>query len=322
MRILVTGISGFAGRHLAEALLAQPGIELFGTSRNRSSSPSQPFADRVQFDSCDLADAMQVQALVRAVKPQQVYHLAGFAHASRSFQEPDAAWDGNLRATRNLYDALHDWGGRPRILYVSSSLVYGEPESPDQAHHERTPLRPASPYASSKAAADLMSYQYTRFPGLDIVRVRPFNHTGPGQSPDYAVPHFAQQVAAIEQGRQAPVLKTGHLSPRRDLTDVRDIIRAYVLLMENGLSGEVYNAGTGVAYSMQEVLDRLLALARVKIEVQEQPELVRAMETNVLRADATRLRQQTGWSPRFSLDQTLRDTLAYWRGETGPCASQ
>jgi GDP-4-dehydro-6-deoxy-D-mannose reductase len=158
-----------------------------------------------------------------------------------------------------------------------------------------------------------VSYQYSRCAALDIVRVRPFNHIGPRQSPQYAVAHFAQQLAAIDCGQQAPLLETGNLDPRRDLTDVRDMVRAYVLLMERGRTGDVYNVGTGQAYSMREVLGRLLALTPVKIEVRQRPGLVRATDTNVIRADPSKLRNEVGWRPERTLDQTLVDTLEYWR---------
>src|SRR5262249_50087256 len=170
-----------------------------------------------------------------------------------------------------------------------------------------------SPYASSKAAADLASYQYTRSPGLDIVRARPFNHIGPRQAPQFAVAHFAKQIAAIECGLQPPLLETGDLSTRRDLTDVRDTVRAYVLLMEYGRTGEVYNIGTGIAYSMKAVLHSLLARAQQEIQTQQKSGLHRLAETHVARANASKVQQETGWRPRFTIEQTLADTLAYWR---------
>ncbi|HLJ92954.1 MAG TPA: GDP-mannose 4,6-dehydratase [Gemmataceae bacterium] len=314
MRILLTGVSGFAGGHLAEALLEQGGVELYGTGQ-RGQWPSELWhlADRVVLRRCPLDDGATIEALLREIQPEQIYHLAGYSDAGRSFREAEDAWAGNLTGTRCLYDAILRWGGRPRILYVGSGIVYGDLEDPTRAHDELSPLRPASPYAASKAAADLLSYQYARCAGLDIVRVRPFNHIGPRQSPQYAVAHFAQQLAAIDCGKQAPLLETGNLDPRRDLTDVRDMVRAYMLLMERGRSGEVYNVGTGQAHSMREVLNRLLALTRVPIEVRQRPGLVRATDTNVILADPSKLRSEVGWQPQRSLDQTLVDTLDYWR---------
>src|SRR5437764_9965063 len=258
MRILLTGASGFAGGWLAETLLAQAAHEVVGLSRSgRWPQESRHLENRVRLRPCDLGDAAQVEAILREVAPERIYHLAGYPHVGRSFQEPDAAWQGNLSATRCLFEAVVRWGGRPRVLAVGSGLIYGDPVRPDQVFTEDSPLRPTSPYAASKAAADLVGYQYTRSHNLDIVRARPFNHIGPRQSPQFAVAHFARQLAEIRRGTRPPLLETGRLSTHRDLTDVRDVAAAYVLLMEHGHSGEAYNVGTGTSYSMQTVLDRL-----------------------------------------------------------------
>jgi GDP-4-dehydro-6-deoxy-D-mannose reductase len=314
MRILVTGITGFAGGHLAEALLDAGGASVVGTARRAEwPTDTRHLAGRVRLLPCDLCDRASLLAVLRDVQPEQVYHLAGYAHTGLSFREPDVAWAGNLTATRFLYDAIEAWGGRPRVLAVGSGLIYGDPERPDQPHDEQSPLRPASPYASSKAAADLVSYQVTRAPGLDVVRVRPFNHIGPRQSPEFATAHFARQIAAIEQGLQPPLLETGDLSPRRDLTDVRDMVRAYMLLMERGRKGEAYNVGSGEAVTIRLVLDQLLALARLPVEVRQRAELVRPSETSVMRADTGKLRREIGWTPGYTLAQTLADILEYWR---------
>ncbi len=314
MQILVTGITGFAGGHLAEALLARGDVEIAGLSRRAGWPPELAhLAGRVQLLACDLCDRDAIEAVVREVRPQQIYHLAGYAQVGRSFQEADAAWDGNLKATRGLYDAVIRWGGKTRILFVGSGLVYGNPEAEDAVQHEETPLRPNNPYAASKAAADLASYQYACHPGLDLVRARPFNHIGPRQSPQFAIAHFAKQLAAVQGGKAQPVLETGDLSPRRDLTDVRDVISAYLALMEKGKKGEAYNIATGQTVSMREVLDRLIALAGVSVEVRQRGDLLRATELTVARVDSSKLRRETGWGPRFTLDQTLAETLAYWR---------
>jgi GDP-4-dehydro-6-deoxy-D-mannose reductase len=311
MRILVTGATGFAGGWLVETLLAR-GAEVVGLSRRAVWPPEWGhLTGRAPVRACDLTDAAALEALLREVRPEQIYHLAGYAQVGRSFEEPDAAWSGNLTATRSLYDATGRWGGRPRILFVGSGLVYGDASNRPQ--NERCLLRPGSPYAASKAAADLLSYQAARWPGFDVVRARPFNHIGPRQSPRFAVAHFAKQAAEIQRGLRPPVLETGNLSPRRDLTDVRDTIAAYLLLMERGRTGEAYNVGTGQAVSIQTVLDRLLALVGQKVEVRQREELVRARDQAVVRADATKLRRETGWAPRYSLEQTLTDTLEYWR---------
>jgi GDP-4-dehydro-6-deoxy-D-mannose reductase len=316
MRTLVTGVTGFAGGYLAEALLARGEVELYGLSRS-GEAPAvwRGLERRVRLIRCELTDGDAVERLLRDVRPQRIYHLAGYPHVGQSFQEPDAAWAGNLTATRRLYEAVTRWGGRPRILFIGSGLVYGPGATPDEAQDERCLLRPSSPYAASKAAADLVSYQFACNPGLDIVRARPFNHVGPRQSPQFAIPHFAKQLAAVDRGLSPPVLQTGNLSPRRDLTDVRDMVDAYVLLMEKGRTGEAYNVGSGQTVSMQSVVDRLLALSGLRVEVRPSAELVRAAEQAVARADAAKVRRETGWSPRYSLDQTLADTLEYWRAQ-------
>ena len=316
MRILLTGATGFAGAYLAEDLLARGDVALTAVARNGDWPEAvRHLAGRVALRACDLCDRAAVEVVVRETRPEQVYHLAGYASPGRSFEEPDAAWAGNLQATRVLYDALARSGGRPRVLFVGSGLIYGSGVGPGGQQDEDTPLRPNSPYASSKAAADLLSYQVTRTPGLDVVRARPFNHIGPRQSAEYAVAAFARQIVAIERGHRPPVLETGDLSPRRDFTDVRDTVAAYSLLMSKGRTGEAYNVAVGRSCSMQQVLDRLLSLAGIAVEVRRRGELVRAAESTVVQVDVGKLRRETDWAPRYTLDQTLADTLDYWRDQ-------
>jgi len=317
MRILVTGVTGFAGGHLAEALLAQREHRVVGVARR----PVWPdawshLAGRVELHECDVCAREPLEKILRAVQPERIYHLAGYPHVGRSFQEPEAAWQGNLTATRTLYDAVLRWGGRPRILFVGSGLVYGDSIPGPPGCTENDLLLPDNPYAASKAAADLVSYQYTRAPKLDIVRVRPFTHIGPCQSPQFSVSSFARQLAAIERRRQAPVLETGNLRPRRDLTDVRDVVAAYMLLMERGRIGDVYNVASGQDYAIGTVLERLITLSGVKVEVRQKGDLLREPDAANIRANADKLRRETGWSPRFTLDQTLTDLLTYWREQS------
>jgi GDP-4-dehydro-6-deoxy-D-mannose reductase len=315
MRILITGITGFVGGHLVEAL-APRGHALFGLSRRGSwPAPLTHLAGLVELLAGDLADGARIEAVLNHARPDWVMHLAGYANPGRSFQEPDRCWHDNLTATRSLYDAITRSGQRPRILFVSTGLIYGEPDEADSACDERTTLKPATPYAASKAAADILSYQATRS-GLDIVRVRLFNQIGPRQSADYAAANFARQIAAAEAGKQPPVIETGDLTARRDITDVRDMVAAFPLLLECGRTGEAYNAGRGETFRMHDLLDRLIALARVKVEVRQRSEPSRKADTAVTRADPRKLRQTTGWVPRIPLDQTLADILDDWRRNT------
>jgi len=312
MRILITGITGFVGGHLVEALLNEGGHTIAGLSRN-ATWPANLYHLHGQADlhRVELSDAAGVESLIARLEPEWVFHLAGYANTGKSFHEPDLCWADNLGGTRSLYDAIARTTVRPRILFVSTGLIYGDPDVAGQDCDERTVLKPASPYAASKAAADLHSYQATRNPGLDIVRVRLFNQIGPRQSPDYAVANFARQVAAIEAGRQSPILETGDLSAHRDLTDVRDIVAAFRLLIEKGTKGEAYNAGCGQTYVMQDILDRLVSFAKVRVEVRQK--IDRKADTTITRADTRKLRQVTGWAPRYEIGQTLRDILDSWR---------
>ncbi|HEV3204182.1 MAG TPA: GDP-mannose 4,6-dehydratase [Gemmataceae bacterium] len=317
MRILITGVTGFAGGHLAETLSTGRNKELFGISR-RGEWPAEwhHLKGVVTLLSCDLCDSTTLENILQnQIKPEGIFHLAGYAQAGKSFEEPDQAWTGNLTATRSLYEAVARLKFPPRIVYVGSGLIYGDLDPGCHAHTELSPMRPANPYAASKAAADLASYQYSKFPGLEIVRARPFNHIGPRQSPQFAVAHFAQQIVAIEKGRKTPLLETGNLTPLRDLTDVRDVVEAYCLLMDRGRTGEAYNVAGGEAFSMQSVLDRLLGLSRVNVQIRQQTQLVRVVETAAVRGDAGKIRKETGWQPRHSLEQTLNDILDYWRGQ-------
>ncbi|MBN9117757.1 MAG: GDP-mannose 4,6-dehydratase [Planctomycetes bacterium] len=314
MRILITGITGFVGGHLVEHLAAAGGHALFGVSR-RGVWPAglNHLAPHAALLAADLNDPAAAERAVRDARPEWVIHLAGYANTGGSFREPDRTWADNLTATRTLYDAVIRTGLGPRVLFVSSGLIYGEPDRPNEACDEHTTLKPASPYATSKAAADLLSYQYTRSAGLDVVRVRLFNQIGPRQSADFAVPNFARQIAAAEAGKQPPVVETGDLSARRDITDVRDMVAAFPLLLEKGVTGEAYNAARGDAYCIRDLLDRLVALARVPIRVNSKIEPGRRADTAMTRADVRKLRAATGWEPRFPLDRSLADVLDYWR---------
>lgn len=308
MRILITGITGFVGRHLVEALASQ-GHVLSGIARPSSLANNADL--RADLHDGELADGDQVERILQKTRPEWIVHLAGFANTGASFKHPDQCWADNLTATVSFYNAINRTGLKPRILFVSTGLVYGDPDEPGQPCDERTTLKPASPYATSKAAADLLSYQYTRNPGLDIVRIRLFNQIGPGQSPDYAVANFARQIAAIEKGKQPPRIETGDLSAQRDLTDIRDTVRAFPLLLEKGINGEAYNAGRGETFSMKFILENLLSLSKVRVEVVQKAD--RKSDTAVTRADAGKLRRTTDWQPQIALEQSLTDILNHWR---------
>jgi GDP-4-dehydro-6-deoxy-D-mannose reductase len=314
MRILITGVTGFIGGHLVELLNREGGHTLVGASRQANWSPTwSHLHGSVQLRGVELLDTPGLESLLRELQPEAIFHLAGYANAGRSFLEVEKCWHDNLDGTRSLYTAVHRSSTKPRILFVSTGLVYGDPESAEHICDESSVLKPSSPYAASKAAADVLSYQYARSPGLDIVRVRLFNQIGPRQTPDYAIANFARQIAAIEAGGQSHI-ETGDLSAHRDLTDVRDIVRAFRLLIDHGVRGEVYNAGRGQTWPIQHVLNELIRLSGRSIEVRQKLDPNRKADTAITRVSVRKLMTTTGWQPQYTLDQTLLDTLAYWRG--------
>lgn len=312
MRILITGISGFVGGHLTERLLRDANHTILGLSREGQWPQALSHLGQVPIQAAELSDRAKIGSILSDFQPEWVFHLAGYANTGKSFKEPDKCWADNLTATRQFYDAVVESGLKPRILFVSSGLVYGEPDA-GHTCDELTTLKPASPYAASKAAADLLGYQYFRTAGLDILRIRMFNQIGPRQPADYAVANFARQIAAIEAGQQPATLTTGNLSAQRDVTDIRDMADAFRRLIEFGRAGEAYNAGQGKPVTIQHLLDRLIHLARLPIRVESKVESGRAGDTTVTCADTRKLKSVTGWQPGYTLDQTLADVLNYWR---------
>jgi GDP-4-dehydro-6-deoxy-D-mannose reductase len=313
MRILVTGATGFVGGHLLEKLVGE-NHHLFGMCRRgRWPAALSHLASQVELLPGELQDLPRIATILEHTRPDWIIHLAGYANPGRSYAEADVCWRDNLHGTRTLYEAVIRTGQRPRILYVSTGLIYGEPDEPGGTCDERTTFKPATPYAASKAAADILSYQYTRYPGLDIVRIRLFNQIGPRQSADYAIANFARQIAAAEAGRQAPVIETGDLSAQRDITDVRDMVAAFPLLLQHGRSGEAYNAGRGQAFRVGDLLNQLIQLARIPLEIRERKEAWRSRDTLVTKANTQKLYQCTGWQPQIPIEQTLRDILNDWR---------
>jgi GDP-4-dehydro-6-deoxy-D-mannose reductase len=293
MRVLVTGANGFVGRWLV-AHLQDRGDEVTGLD-------AEVDIRKVR----ELTDAVTVSA------PDGICHLAAQSAVPASWSNPLETYEVNTLGTSNLLTAAMACDRRPRVLIVSSSEVYGRVRPVDLPLREEQPLAPVTPYAASKAAAEMVALQGWLGSGLEVVRARPFNHTGPGQRTDFVVPALAQQVAQVAQAG-ARSLRTGNLDVRRDLTDVRDVVRAYRELLVTGAAGEVYNVCRGESVSIRDVAQRLLVLAGVDIPIEIDPERVRPVDLPELRGDGSRLEKATGWTPEIPLDQTLTDVLAYW----------
>jgi len=321
LRALITGVGGFAGSHLADALLARPEVEVWGCVIG-GLRPSY-LAEGVRLVQADLRDPESVRALLNRVRPDRIYHLAGQSFPPQSWSDPWDTFETNVRPQLNLLEAAHRLtlpaspGGLSgvRVLVVGSNEEYGRAVA--EGHdgppvRETSSLRPHNPYSVSKVTQDYLGLQYFLSHGLCTIRVRPSNHLGPRQNERFVGPAFARQIARVEAGLQAPAIKVGSLSARRDFTDVRDIVRAYWLALEHGEAGEVYNVGSGRAYPIQAILDGLLALTAAAIRVEVDPALLRPSDT-LPACDSGKLRDRTGWEPQIPLEQTLRDLLEFER---------
>ena len=292
MKALVTGAEGFVGPHLLHHL-AEAGDEAIGTDLRTGP---------------DLLDPEGWHALISDVRPDAIYHLAGWSDVGRSWDNPRTAWRVNTEGVLTVLEAAraHDVG---RVVIVSSADIYGIVQPEQLPLTEDTPLCPRSPYGASKQGAEDLARQHFRGLGVDIVIARPFNHIGPGQSTQFVAPAFAARIAQSELEGGGTVLH-GDLSPRRDFTDVRDVVRAYRLLATDGTPGQTYNICSGTDVAMSELLDQLVAGARVTIGTAIDPDLLRPVELPVLRGSHHRLSADTGWAPSIPLDQTLLDVLA------------
>ncbi len=310
-RVLITGATGFVGRYLIAHLHdAHPDWAVTGTTLG-----AEPFGeDTVHIVLCDLRDAGATDALLAAVRPDAVFHLAGQSNVPISFADPEGTLTNNIVGTLHLLEACRAHAPAARLLIVSSAEVYGVTPPEAQPLSEDRPFAPVSPYAVSKVTNELLARQYAHSYGLDVIIARPFNHIGPGQAAKFVVSTFARGIAEIERG-QREVLKVGNLAVARDFSDVRDVVRAYDLLIQHGVRGGVYNIGRGEAHTVQWVLDLLRGLATVSVRVERDPAIFRPSDAPLMVADTTRLRADTGWAPRIPFAQTAADILNFWRQE-------
>ncbi|MEK7605272.1 MAG: GDP-mannose 4,6-dehydratase [Patescibacteria group bacterium] len=314
-KILITGMTGFAGQYLTELLLKGTDVEIHGTYHSEEGRVRLgDLLEKVTLHQADLTVKEEVEKVVSAVTPDEVYHLAAQTSPSESMKDPAATLMTNTLAELYLFEALKNQNKpETRVLAVASAEVYGAIDPKDLPIDEDTPLRPTTPYAVSKITQDYLALQYFLSHKMNIIRARPFNHMGPRQQQRFVLPMFAKQVAEIDKGLNDPVMKVGNLKARKDFTDVRDIVRAYVLLMEKGEAGEVYNIGSGKSVAIQEMLDILLGMTDKKISVEIDQALFRPLDTPDVICDYSKLRELTGWEPEISLETTLSDTLEYFK---------
>ena len=339
MRVLITGITGFAGSHLADYLHTLPDVEVYGLHRWRSRLDNladlaaagalnsiEPgasdvevirrhfVADKVNLLGGDIGDFASMQTAVAAVQPDRIYHLAAQSHVPTSWNAPADTLHLNIIGQVHLFEAMRAAKNHARVQVAGSSEEYGLVHEHEVPMTEDNPLRPLSPYAVSKVAQDKLAYQYFKSYGVKAIVTRGFNHCGPRQTENFIVATLGKQIADIEAGRQPPVIEHGDLTSKRDLTDVRDMVRAY-------WPGEVYNIGSGTTRTIREVLDGYLQLTDARIELREDPARMRPSDVKILWADDAKFSTLTGWHPTIPFEQTLRDTLDYWRGRAARSAA-
>jgi len=312
LQVLITGAGGFVGGHLCSYLLEHTDWDLTGTLFDpvgkREAQPT-----RLHLLSVDLRDREVVSSLVEKTRPDIVFHLAAQSSVPTSFSDPWETLENNIRAELNLLEAVRRCGREVVFLIIGSNEEYGKPKADELPQTELSPLRPSNPYAVSKIGQDFLGLQYYLAYDVKVVRVRPFNHTGPGQSARFVAPAFASQIARIEAGLQEPVMRVGNLSTSRDFTDVRDIVRAYHVAVIQGEPGEVYNLASGVPRSIAALLETLLAYSDVEIRVERDPARYRPVDVPVVYGSAKKFHARTGWEPEIPFEVTLKDTLTYWR---------
>ncbi|MFP5228301.1 MAG: GDP-mannose 4,6-dehydratase [Acidobacteriota bacterium] len=310
-RALITGIGGFVGPYLA-ALLHSHAIDCVGISQKTQAHDHPVGLVDTPVHEIDLRDRGGVEELVAREKPDLVFHLAAMSHVATSRTDPVTTFDTNVGGTLNLLEAVRRRNSGCRVLFVSTGNMYGDIESPNEGFSESDPVHPGSPYASSKFIGEQLARCYYEDFGVEVVIARPFNHTGPGQSPSFACPEFARAIAEGVVHRTGIHLRTGPLEPHRDISDVRDVVRAYALLAERGKPGEVYNVCSGSMVQMESIVARLAAIAGVSVTTELDPAKLRRREILYSGGNPARIRSDLGWAPRISLERTLTDLLEYW----------
>jgi GDP-4-dehydro-6-deoxy-D-mannose reductase len=310
-KILITGISGFAGSHLRDYLLTVDNLSIFGTDLSGHIKGD----NKTKIYTLDLTKVNDVEKLIKDVAPDYIFHLAALSSPAKSFTDPYQTFYNNIKAELNLLESVRKYQPKARVLIIGSGDEYGLLKKEDNPIDENQSFNPTSPYAVSKITQDLLGLQYFISYKLDIIRVRPFNHIGPRQKDTFVVASFAKQIAEIEAGLKEPVIKVGNLSSIRDFTDVTDMVRAYWLALKFGKSGEVYNIGSQKGYSMEEILNILLSMATKKTRIQIDKTLLRPSDNPVLICNYDKFNELTGWKPMVNIKESLKQILIYWRNK-------
>lgn len=312
-KALITGIAGFAGSHLAELLLAKS-FEVYGLCRPRSKTDHiESIKSKLHLEDADLLDSHSLYTTIAKIKPDYIFHLAAQSFVPTSWVSPSVTLEVNIVGSANLFEAVRQVGIDPVIQIACSSEEYGLVHPNEIPIKETNPLRPQSPYAVSKVAMDYLGYQYYCSYKMRIVRTRGFNHTGPRRGETFVTSNFAKQIAMIEKGKQEPIMRTGNLDAQRDWTDVRDMVRGYLMATQQCDAGEVYNICSGKGVRIGDMLNLLLSYSRAKVEAEQDPARMRPSDVPVLIGDNTKFIGKTGWKPEIAFEKTMEDLLNYWR---------
>jgi GDP-4-dehydro-6-deoxy-D-mannose reductase len=312
-KALITGIAGFVGSHLAELLLDK-GYEVYGLSRSRTKMDHiEHIKNKLHLEDADILDTHSLYTMISRIKPDYIFHLAAQSFVPTSWVSPSVTLEVNIVGSANLFEAVRQTKIDPVIQIACSSEEYGLVHENELPIKETNPLRPLSPYAVSKLAMDYLGYQYYQSYKVRIVRTRGFNHTGPRRGDTFAESNFAKQVALIEKGKQEPIISVGNLEAKRDYTDVRDMVRAYLMAVEKCDPGDVYNIAVGSAVKIGDMLNMLIAMSKIKVTIKEDPARMRPSDVPVLIGDNSKFVAKTGWKPEIPFEKTMEDLLNYWR---------
>lgn len=315
-RVLITGVGGFVGSHLLDLLVSKKAkYELYGIIRERSSLEKIGHnVNSLRLINCDLVNFGSVFNIVREIKPDYIYHLAGESSVKLSWAGPFSLVNNNIVATLNILEALRSVDDKEtKILLACSSEEYGLISEEDIPIKEETPLKPVSPYAVTKVAVDMFGSQYYSSYGIKVIRIRAFNHTGPRRDEVYALSNFAKQIAKVEKEIKGNKISVGNLSAIRDYTDVRDVVRGYELAMERCAPGDVYNLCSSKGYKIGNLLEILIGLSKLHIEIVQNEKRIRPVDLPITVGDNSKFVKMTSWKPQISIERTLQDLLNYWR---------
>lgn len=312
LKALIIGGAGFVGGHLIKFLSSQGSLHIYATKLDRENIDVKEIDQRCIYN-LDITDKKQVMEVIQQTMPDYIFHLAAQSSVSLSWKEPALTYNINVVGTINILEAVRLLNLDTRLLIIGSAEQYGAIKEEDLPIKEDIKIKPINPYAMSKASQEMIGRMYSEVFGINVIMVRAFNHIGPGQSSMFVISDFAKQIAEIEKGIREPIIQVGNLDVKRDFSDVRDIVRGYLHLVQNGVKGEIYNIGSGKSYAIRELLSYMAGISPKMIEVKLDPSKLRPMDIKELRADITKIREHTNWKPIIEIADTLNDIVNYWR---------